>query len=554
MRSSSTIKYGLFAVIGVVIASLACTSNVTLVATPTPEPTASLRPSVTSVPPSTMVYRELNMASPGVVPHWDIHLTPSPILAAWGPGIVYSRLLRFRSGSSVPVPNTATECDLCASWEQVDSTTYIFRLRNDVRWQDIPPVSGRRLIAEDVVFSYRRQGNPSYPNAPLLENLKSIEAQDEETLIIVLETPSADFLTGLASGFSKIVAPEAVMINGHLQDGPIIGSGPWLWDDTRDHMRYFFNANPDYYEYGLPYVDRLNIHVIEDQQTRRVAFLLKKLDIIEYPTEKVSDIKKTHPEIKFLLYREAGTGLELALKVNAAPMDDLNVRKAIFSAIDPWDAIDTVWHGFGFVSLGMPVYNPDWIMLEEELKEYLGDPDRARVLLADSGQDLPIPLALTVADYGDAHLEYGAFLSKQLESAGFRVTLSTTNPINYVRDIWYGGGYSAFVGPIAPMTTPNMYLFSVLHSRGQWNTHAYNNSSLDMLIEAQATMSDPFQRRDLVLEVQRHMMDQAVRFMPMTTVSTWAWWPRVRGFNPNFTSSEYFHLARLKVELLTWTE
>jgi peptide/nickel transport system substrate-binding protein len=499
------------------------------------------------MPTSTAVSRELDLVSPITLPHWDVHLSPSPVLASWGPGIVYSRLLRFQSGPEVATPNTATECDLCESWQQVDSTTYLFHLRENVFWQDIPPVSGRELVAQDIVFSLQRQANPSYPNAPLLRSIQSVEAEGRYTLRITLKAPDADFLMGLASGFTKIVAPEAVSLNGDLKDGPVIGSGPWLWDGTRDDLGYFFKANPDYYESGLPKLDRLNILVIVDEQTRIAAFRTRKVDLIESPPEEFNTIRENHPDANFLLYREAGTGLELALKSDTPPLDNLQVRKAVFSAIDPWQAIDAVWDGLGFVSQGMPVANPDWLLPEDELRRYFANPSRAKEFLAAASQNTSPSFTLTVADYGDSYLEYGRHLAKQLEAVGFQVSLNIINPTDYPQEVWYDGDYQAFIGPIAPITTPNMYLFSVLHSQGAWNTHAYGDPTLDSLIEEQAVTLDPALRHDLVLEIQRHVMDKAVRFMPMTRVSTWVWWPRVKGFHPNLTSSEYFHLARLQV-------
>jgi peptide/nickel transport system substrate-binding protein len=430
----------------------------------------------------------------------------------------------------------------------VDLTTYLFRLRKDVLWQNVPPVSGRGLVAQDIAFSFRRQGSPSYPNAPLLQSIQSVEAKDKYTLRITLKAPDADFPVSLASGHSKIVAPEAVSLTGHLRDGPVIGSGPWLWDGTRDGLGYFFKANPSYYEKGLPHLDRLNILIVGDEQTRVVAFRLKKLDLMESPPGEFGGIRKNHPETGFLLYREAGTGLEIALKSTAPPLDNLQVRKAIFSALDPWNAIDAVWNGLGFVSLGMPVVDPDWLLPEEELRTYLANPSRARELLAAAPQDFSPSFTLTVADFGDTHMEYGRRLAQQLEAVGFQVSLSIINPTDYPQEVWYGGRYAAFIGPIAPMTTTNMYLLSVLHSQGAWNTQEYSDPTLDSLIEEQAVALDPSHRRDLVLEIQRHVMDKAVRFMPVTRVSTWVWWPQVKGFHPNLTSSEYFHLARLRVE------
>ena len=67
----------------------------------------------------------------------------------------------------------------------------------------------------------------------------------------------------------------------------------------------------------------------------------------------------------------------------------------------------------------------------------------------------------------------------------------------------------------------------------------------EMCIRDRAVTLDSVRRSHLLLEIQRHMMNEAVRFMPVTRVSTWVWWPKVEGFRPNLTFGEYFYLARL---------
>ncbi|MDE2861523.1 MAG: ABC transporter substrate-binding protein [Chloroflexota bacterium] len=517
---------------------LSCTSDE---ATPTPSPTPMLP--ATEVAPDTGV---LNLASPLTLNHWDVHLSPSHVLASWGPGIVYSRLLRFQSGPDVETPTQATECDLCESWEQVDATTYLFRLREGVLWHDVAPVNGRELVAQDVLYSLRRQLTPSYPNAGILEAVHTIEAEDRYTLRITLRSPDADFLASLASGFTKVVAPEAVELNGDLREGPVIGSGPWLWDGTRDDIGYYFKANPAYYESDLPGLDRLNLITIVDEFTRMAAFRTRRLDLLEAVPADFNTIREGHPDVGFQVYPEAGSGLELALNTNSPPLDDLAVRRAVFAALDPWEARDAVWDGLGFVSLGMPVAGPGWLLPEEEMRAHLALPG-ARGMVNDLPEESR-SLTLTVADYGDAYLEYGRRLAEQLSRQGFRVDTRTVTPTDYPHQVWYNGDYQAFVGPIAPISTPNMYLRSVLHSGGEGNTHGYRSDALDALIEEQAAKQDAAWRQELALAIQRHVMEQAVRFMPQTRESTWVWWPWVEGFHANLSFGEYFHLARLRVE------
>src|SRR5438093_13785537 len=69
---------------------------------------------------------------------------------------VYSKLLRHKVGPDVPPGTFIVEPDLAKRWESPDDTTYIFHLRQGVKWHNKPPVNGRELVAEDVRFSFDR--------------------------------------------------------------------------------------------------------------------------------------------------------------------------------------------------------------------------------------------------------------------------------------------------------------------------------------------------------------------------------------------------------------
>ena len=178
--------------------------------TSTPEPVATSAPQPSVLTPIAGVRRggTLTIVSREAIAHLDVHQEVSPALATWGPGLAYSRLLRFRTGPDVVLPSLAVECELCESWEMPDETTFVFRLRDDVMWQDTSPLDGRRLVAADLVSSYERQRTPGWPNAPLLATVDGMEATEDLLLRITLSAPDADFVAALADGHSKVVARE----------------------------------------------------------------------------------------------------------------------------------------------------------------------------------------------------------------------------------------------------------------------------------------------------------------------------------------------------------
>src|SRR5439155_15506289 len=205
----------------------------------------------------------------------------------YGPGIAYSKLLMYRA--DVKPPDTIPTGDLAESWEQPDERTYIFKTRKNAKWQNIAPVNGRAVVAEDVKLSYERQIGLK-TNAARLPQLDKIEVVDPNTLKLTAVKPDADFLVSLAYTFNKIVPHESWELKGDLKEGPVIGSGPWIHDKWDKGQIATLNKNPDYYLKGFPRVDRVEIPRITDAATVISAFRGKEIDTITSSIITASDI------------------------------------------------------------------------------------------------------------------------------------------------------------------------------------------------------------------------------------------------------------------------
>ena len=148
----------------------------------------------------------------------------------------HGRLLKHRAGPSV-VPGTfPVEGDLAESWSQPSDTTYVFKLRRGVKFHNKPPVNGRELTADDVVFSVNHfltvKGTA---NAYMLESVDKVEAVDKYTVKFTLKEPFVWFLDMLSNPFAvAIVAKEVVEKYGDLKKPEsVIGTGPWMLDAYR---------------------------------------------------------------------------------------------------------------------------------------------------------------------------------------------------------------------------------------------------------------------------------------------------------------------------------
>ena len=553
-------------ILGAAIFAIGCSSTVATQSpnatgtggVPVPRPTAVISPA-----PSGTSGGVLTVVASAQIPHRDVHQEVQETLTALGPGLAYSRLLRLRSGQGSNQPNLLLECDLCESWELNDDLAYVFKLRPGILWQNVAPVNGRALTAQDIVFSLNRLKTPGWPNAPLLASIGDAVALDGLTLQVELALEDADALLALADGHIKIVAPEVVAKYGDLKGAPVIGTGPWVWQETGlldsgPNQGMQFLRNPNYFEDGLPFLDQLNVKVIRSgplanspgslELDKVAAFRAGLVDVLSVGPSEWDLVRRGEYDFQSVISRRSGAGVVLALNSRTPSLKETAVRQAVFQAIDPWDYLDTVWSGQGFASVGIPVRESGWLLDRAEMRQnYFADPGKARLLLLNSGQRLPIDLEVTVRieRTGGENLALEERLISDLSAVGFNPELRRMNPVQF-NDLVMGPAreFQLAVGAVPPTSTTNSYLFGLLHSQGQWNLAGHEDTRLDSMIETQAAEFDDLLRRDQLVEIQRRVLDQAYLFSPVTAASRWVFISDLKGFEPNTALSEYNFWSR----------
>jgi len=141
-------------------------------------------------------------------PHFDPHQTPHWWTFIYT-SLTHGGLVRHKAGPSVQPGTLPIEPHLAESWEQPNETTYLFKLRRGVRWHAKPPVNGRELVADDVVYTFQRaltvKGNP---NRATFEEIDRIEALDRYTVRFTMKEPFAWFLHSPATTVPHGIASQ----------------------------------------------------------------------------------------------------------------------------------------------------------------------------------------------------------------------------------------------------------------------------------------------------------------------------------------------------------
>ncbi len=456
--------------------------------------------------------------------------------------MIYSRLFRNAPGDS----GDLVECELCESWELVDAGKLRIKLRSDVTWQRIAPLNGRSLVASDVVFSLERQRAPGSPNGDLLAGIGEITAVDDMTVEMDIAGLDADLLLNLADGRTRVVAPEAVAVNGDLLRGPNVGSGPWLWVETTS-LSAAFDRNPDYFEPGLPGLDRLEISFIPNADTRIAAFRSGLMDIADASAGEVERAFLRFPDVTLKSVVYSGTGAEIALNTAVTPFDSRLFRQAVFRAMDPWSDLEDVWEGNGAVTLGIPGPRASWLLSEDAMRTAFANVERAAELASESGVQPVAPVEITVGQFGDAYLLQARRVAEALATLGFDSTIREVTTRDFADRVWIGGEYQVFVGAQAPVDGVSGDLFSVHHSDGLWNTTGFASAELDALIELQAKQLGPAERRRTLLDAQFRILEGAHRFTVSARVTNWLAREWVKGFDPDPRRAETAWLSRITI-------
>jgi ABC-type oligopeptide transport system substrate-binding subunit len=168
-------------------------------------------------------------------------------------------------------------------------------------------------------------------------------------------------------------------------------------------------------------------------------------------------------------------------------------------------------------------------------------PDMSGSELVRAGADIEV----AVGESGDTYLELGKQITEDLRAVGFNPTLRALNPSHYQEVLLkQAEQYQLVLGSLPPMATTNGFLLGLVHSAGPANLAGHQDSTLDRMIEEQASELHPEKRLQQLAKIQRYILDQAYMFSPVTSTTQWAFDWELEGFYPNTALSEYIFWSR----------
>ena len=310
---------------------------------------------------------------------------------------------------------TNTIGSLAESWSQPDPLTYIVKVRQGVYWHDKPPMNGRELIADDIVYNYHRiTGTGSgfterseWAQALKSVPLESVTATDKWTVVFKLKSLHLDALAAILDGtIAWIYPPEVIKEHGDVTDWRnLVGTGPMMLTDLVEGVSITWDKNPDYWGYDekypenrLPYIDRLRALFMPEDPTYLAALRTGRIDYIGpisgnaiMSQDQLESLKRTNPELVIYPYI-ARSDNAIGMNTQRPPFDDIRVRKAMQMALNLEEINDGLYGGFadvtpqGVINRSLTCCVTQFEKWPEEVKKgFMYDPAGAEKLLDEAG-------------------------------------------------------------------------------------------------------------------------------------------------------------------------
>lgn len=467
--------------------------------------------------------------------------------------LFYERLVAYN-------PRTyKVEPELGQKWEQPSPTEYVFHLQPSVKWQNKPPVNGRALTADDIVYNLSRAGadNPRLFTRSLMSLMDKIEAPDKATVRVTTKSPDSSTLTKLSSELLEVLAREVVEKYSKLTTADsTVGTGPFVMKTEEDRVSAEYERNPDYWRPNLPYLDTFRTKAFSDSLSAWAAFQSSQVDVALVPA----------PEIqKYVTQQGSGYNPDwfaddttysfLTPNTKQKPMDDARVTRALRLLIDH-DEFIHAWaetqYGKGAYGSIFPTALSAWDLTETEYRQHLewkqpkdGAAKEALSLLNSAGFTKDNPLKFTLVLPTGSQQSVAAQLAqaqwKRLSQGAVDVQLQVLDPAAMDTSRAQGTFTYGHFGFSAGMADPDVWLTTTYYTGGSLNFARFSDPQVDTMIDKQRAIFDEQPRKAAIKQIVLYMIDHA----PTTFGANLAWLqaakPKVHGFMPCNTLNGYVY-------------
>lgn len=438
---------------------------------------------------------------------------------------IFDTLLDYKEGTTEVIPALADIPDVSA-----DGLVYTFKLRQGVKFHD-----GTDFNADAVVFNFERWADPNNPYHYKDQSfdyyqgmfggfkgdpghvIKEVKALDENTVQISLNRKQGPFLQNIAMPPFAIASPTAIKKYGDKFLENPVGTGAFVFKEWKRNDQIVLEKNPNYWQEGLPKLDKLIYKSIPDNSARFTALQNGEIDMMDGLNPDDVNAVKGNTDLQLILRPSMNVGY-LGFNVENGPLKNPKVRVALSHAVNKKGLISAFYGG-----MAEPAKNPMPPSIwgyDDEIQDYDYDLDKAKKLLAEAGYPdgfsidfwaMPVP-----RPYMPDGMKIAEAIQADFAKIGVTTNIVTRDWAQYLKETKEGKQGLFLLGWTGDNGDPDNFLYVLLDKDNVNGSNAsrYANDKLhDILIQAQS-LTDQGERTKLYKQAQE-IIHQDAPWVPL---------------------------------------
>ncbi|MFG1477838.1 ABC transporter substrate-binding protein [Xanthobacter sp. V4C-4] len=406
---------------------------------------------------------------------------------------------------------------LAESWDtSKDGLTFTLHLRDGVKWHD-----GTPFTSADVKWTLEEVWKKIHPrNQAIFSKVTAVDTPDARTVVLHLSEPSIAILSSLNSNGAQVLPKHLYegtdILNNPYNNKPV-GTGPFVFKEWRKGEYVLLERNPDYWDAGKPYLDKVVFRVIPDAAARSAA--LEKGEV-QWGVLSPVPLKDAERLAKLPNLRVSTEGYEWVspwlfadFNVERPYLKDPKVRQALAQAIDRAAISKVVWFGFAKPATS-PVPSTLAAFHDDGGVVYPFDPKKAEALLDEAGykrgpDGTRFSLNIDYIPYGDDFKRTAEYIKQALKRIGVEANVRSQDTAAYTRRVYGDRDFDISIVWFAAFSDPQVgvnraYWSASVGKNIPWtNGSGYRNEKVDALISATQGEADPEKRIQLFKDLQK---------------------------------------------------
>jgi peptide/nickel transport system substrate-binding protein len=372
-----------------------------------------------------------------------------------------------------------------------------------------------------------------------------VKAVDPYTVQFTLNRPLAPFLNNLGMKPFAIASPEAIKKYGweKLNEHPV-GTGPFIFKEWKRNETITLEKNPNYWQQGLPKLDKVVFKVIPENSARLTALASGEIDIMDGLNPDDAKAVEENPDLQLVERPSMNIGY-LAFNHSKKPFDNLKVREAIAHAVNKQGIVDAF-----FAGKAQPAVNampPSIWGYNDAIQDRAYDLEKAKQLLVEAGLPngfsttfwaMPVP-----RPYMPDGQKIAEAIQQDLKKIGIDTKIVTMEWATYLEKIKQGEQDLYLLGWTGDNGDPDNFLNVLFNPT---NRSRYKNKEVqDLLVKAQSEV-DQAKRTEMYKQAQE-MLFKDVAMIPLAHSNPLlAMKKGITGYVPHPTGSESVEKVEFK--------